>query len=152
MPCGRALMGARSPVLRSVAGGRIGSWCPGRGEPHVIPVGGGDGPRWGCNGNAAAPTFTPWILVRGVRFGGSEDQRRRIIDSDDVPADRERMLADRRITPLCHSLVTDGRVQYWADCTHALAGQRVDLPPLLRPLLRAWLPPWLPPWPTGGLP
>ncbi|MNJ76318.1 hypothetical protein D3C77_735750 [compost metagenome] len=29
---------------------------------------------------------------------------------------------------VCHSFVTDGRSQYLTDCTHALAGQTVDLP------------------------
>ena len=28
----------------------------------------------------------------------------------------------------CHSFVTDGRIQFLSDCTHALAGQTVDLP------------------------
>jgi len=30
---------------------------------------------------------------------------------------------------LCHSFVTDGRIQFLADSTHALAGQTVDLQP-----------------------
>jgi hypothetical protein len=29
---------------------------------------------------------------------------------------------------VCHSFVTDGRIQFLNDCTHALAGQTVDLP------------------------
>jgi len=28
----------------------------------------------------------------------------------------------------CHSFVTDGRIQFLNDCSHALAGQTVDLP------------------------
>jgi len=32
---------------------------------------------------------------------------------------------------VCHSYVTDGRIQFLADCTHALAGLTVDLPELL---------------------
>ena len=28
----------------------------------------------------------------------------------------------------CHTFVTDGRIQFLGDCTHALAGQTVDLP------------------------
>lgn len=28
----------------------------------------------------------------------------------------------------CHSFVTDGRIQFLADCTHSLKGQTVDLP------------------------
>jgi hypothetical protein len=29
---------------------------------------------------------------------------------------------------ICHSFVTDGRIQFLNDCTHSLAGQTVDLP------------------------
>ena len=32
------------------------------------------------------------------------------------------------IVGYCHSIVTDGKIQFLADCTHALAGQTVDLP------------------------
>lgn len=31
-------------------------------------------------------------------------------------------------TPRCHSFVTGGRIYYLNDCTHALAGQTVDIP------------------------
>jgi hypothetical protein len=30
----------------------------------------------------------------------------------------------------CHLFLTDGRLQYLGDCTHALAGQTVPLPEL----------------------
>jgi hypothetical protein len=29
---------------------------------------------------------------------------------------------------VCHSFVTDGRIQFLTDSNHALAGQTVDLP------------------------
>jgi hypothetical protein len=29
---------------------------------------------------------------------------------------------------VCHSFVTDGRIQFLNDCTHPLAGQTVDIP------------------------
>lgn len=29
---------------------------------------------------------------------------------------------------ICHSFVNDGRIQFLGDCTHALAGQTVDIP------------------------
>lgn len=31
-------------------------------------------------------------------------------------------------TPYCHSFVTDGFIQFLADCKHAMAGQTVPLP------------------------
>lgn len=60
-------------------------------------------PVWTWNGSIELPTFTPSVLVNyGIVHG-----------------------IERR----CHSFVTDGRIQYLGDCTHALAGQTVDLPP-----------------------
>jgi hypothetical protein len=53
---------------------------------------------WGYNGNPEAPTFTPSVKVT----------------------------AEHRAL-VCHSFVTDGRIQFLADCTHALAGQTVPL-------------------------
>lgn len=33
-----------------------------------------------------------------------------------------------KVEKVCHSFVTDGRIQFLADCTHDLAGLTVDLP------------------------
>ncbi len=52
----------------------------------------------GFNGDPDSPTFTPSIMARGA------------------PG------------VVCHSFVTDGRIQYLGDCTHPLAGQTVALP------------------------
>ena len=54
--------------------------------------------RWAFNGDYDRPTFSPSILVRN-------------------PAHTE----------ICHTFVTDGKIQYLSDCTYALAGQTVDL-------------------------
>lgn len=40
----------------------------------------------------------------------------------------ERDSAGNPIPFVCHSFVTDGRIQFLSDCTHSLAGQTVDLP------------------------
>ncbi|RVK96164.1 ammonia monooxygenase [Sinorhizobium meliloti] len=94
-------MAALSKKLRSVEGGRLMFWCPGCDGAHQVGVGDGPGPRWGYNGNPDAPTFTPSILVEGSMRKG----------------------------PIrCHSFVTEGRIQFLADCNHALAGQTVEIP------------------------
>lgn len=54
---------------------------------------------WTWNGDLERPTFSPSVLV----VGGIHQMR-------------------------CHSFVTDGRIQFLGDCTHALAGRTVDLP------------------------
>lgn len=81
--------------------------CPGCGDPHVIPVKPTDR-GWDFDGNEAAPTFSPSILVHphGVLHDdGSVGQ-----------------------TPRCHSFVRGGRIEFCSDSTHELAGQTVDLP------------------------
>lgn len=106
-----------SSKLRSVEGGGLMFWCPGCDGAHVVPVGEGSGPRWGYNGDAERPTFTPSVLVRGVD---------RLTDEE-----RELVMAGKQVDPrpiVCHSFVTDGRIQFLGDCTHALAGQTVELP------------------------
>lgn len=104
-------MSALSKVLRSAEGGGLLFWCPGCDELHVVHVGEGPRPRWGYNGNPERPTFTPSILVRTGRA----------VDPSFVPEPGDP-------PEVCHSFVTDGRIQFLGDCTHALAGQTVDLP------------------------
>ncbi len=92
--------------------------CPGcRYSLHSVYIEKDRKPCWGWNGSLDRPTFTPSILVRGT-----------------VPitdAERDRILAGETIEPrpfVCHSFVTDGRISYCSDSTHALSGQTVDLP------------------------
>ncbi|MFD1952110.1 DUF6527 family protein [Sphingomonas arantia] len=82
-------------------------WCPGCDGAHQVFVGEGGGPRWGWNGDAVRPTFTPSILVG---YNGSD------AGVDGAPPET------------CHSFVVDGRIQFLSDCTHALTGQTVDIP------------------------
>lgn len=103
---------ALSPILRQNGHGRIGFWCPGCDDPHYVDVAEDRGrPCWGYNSNPAAPTFTPSILVT---CPGDDDPEWQI------PAIRR------------HSFVTDGQIQFLGDCTHALAGQTVPIPPFDR--------------------
>ena len=91
--------------------------CPGCKDEHHIPTVGEK--AWGFNGSLDAPTFTPSILVRGFVPITDED-RDRIMAGEDV----------HRRPFCCHSFVTDGRIQFLGDCTHALAGQTVKLQPV----------------------
>ena len=110
-------MSAFGSKLRNAEGGMVLFRCPGCGMPHQVRVDPAFGPAWGFNGNGDAPTFTPSVLVRGTAT--ITDDHHAII------------MAGRRVEPtpfVCHSFVTDGRIQFLGDCTHALAGQTVDLP------------------------
>ncbi len=105
-------MSALSAILRDVEGGGLAFWCPGCDCAHMVQTGSGPGPRWGYNGNPERPTFTPSVLVtyNGPDAGKVDDEGRRA-----PPA-------------VCHTFVTNGAIQFLGDCTHALAGQTVDLP------------------------
>ena len=70
---------------------------------HTVPFQ-GDG-AWSFDGKLERPTLSPSLLLTQT-FG------------------------DGRPAYVCHSFVTDGRIQFLGDCTHALANQTVDLPEL----------------------
>lgn len=78
-------------------------WCP----PDLVQAPRGPAkPVWGFNGDLDRPTLTPSILSR-FDWGPNRETR------------------------ICHSFVRDGRIEFLSDCTHALAGQTVDLPEIV---------------------
>lgn len=79
--------------------------CPGCEGGHAVPVNGKKGENgsgWQWNGSLESPTLSPSILVN---VGGGNPTE-----------------------PICHSFVRDGKMQFLGDCTHALAGQTVEIP------------------------
>lgn len=87
-------------------------WCPACEAPHsftlVGPHGdlppGGERCTWGWDGDTERPTLTGSILANAdLGHPGM---------------------------PRCHSFVTAGQWVFLDDCTHAMAGQTVDLVPL----------------------
>lgn len=88
------------PVTKSEPTGYL-MFCPACETHHFFRV-----PGWYFNGDMEAPTFSPSIIVRG---GPALDD-----GSDRV----------------CHSFVRNGKIEYLADCTHAMAGQTVEIPDL----------------------
>lgn len=115
------------------ADGSVWFFCPGCAGPHSIKVNspGTPGPNWTYNGSPDAPTFTPSVLARTT---GAPDGREIMTDEEALEHDaiyrsggREAVFSSR-FGKVCHSFVTDGRIQYLGDCTHALAGQTIDLP------------------------
>lgn len=109
-----------SPILRRVQDDALSFWCPGCNQAHVVRVGEGQGPRWDYNGSPASPTFTPSVLVRrGHYVTGHQGSCYCTWDLKDESNFK---------CGICHSFVTDGRIQFLDDCTHPLAGQTVDLP------------------------
>lgn len=120
-------MSELSKKLRAGENGALSFWCPGCKSSHRISHGAGSGPRWGWNGDADKPTFTPSVLMRQGHY--AYDQPR---DTCWCTYNAAQKAKGEKPSPftceICHSFVTDGRIQFLGDCTHELAGQTVDLP------------------------
>lgn len=132
-------MGALSPILRNLQGGRLAWWCPGCDEPHqvlatirdaaVVKPDAADPDwtppqeyyqardgSWTWNGSASKPTFQPSVLV-----------------THEAHPDAAEEFKEWRTKRVCHCFVVDGQMQMLGDCTNALAGQTVPIPPWPRP-------------------
>lgn len=85
-------------------------WCPGckSAHPYYVrthPQAHSKNIVWGFNGDVEKPTFTPSLLMFRSHY------------------------QDGRVAqPLCHIFLTDGVIQFLADCEHELKGQSVPLP------------------------
>lgn len=85
-------------------------FCPGCDCDHGVNVrlkNAARGPLWSWNSRVDRPTVSPSILVRHRNPKAGQD--------GNPPA-------------VCHSFLTDGRLSFCTDSTHALAGQTVELP------------------------
>ncbi|KQX35347.1 ammonia monooxygenase [Devosia sp. Root436] len=121
-------MSRLSPILDDLGAGRVAFWCPGCNEAHSINIkrdAAGQGPVWGYNGNPDAPTFTPSVLVKVGHYCAGQEGK----DCWCTYEARTGKPAPFKCA-ICHSFVTNGRIQFLGDCTHALAGQTVPLPPI----------------------
>jgi hypothetical protein len=112
-------------VLRTIAGGNVGFWCPGCKEMHVVSPS-----IWTFDGNYDAPTFSPSVLITtghycpGQQPGAPcwctyETKHKAGVAGFEMPAP----VACTR----CHSFVVAGQIRFLGDSTHALAGQTVPL-------------------------
>jgi hypothetical protein len=119
-------MGLLSPILRNAQGNRLTWWCPGCDGPHQIAHGDGPGPRWGWNGSAEKPTFTPSVLVTGHGLTPTGQAEADAWFEAGNPAPTPKF---ESAPTSCHSFVVDGQMQFLGDCTHALAGRTVPIPP-----------------------
>lgn len=102
-------------VARLSAGpdARVLFYCPGCKYLHAARVRqGNEHPSWEWNGSLEAPTLSPSVLNRTGRAVDPSFQP----EPGDPPE-------------ICHIFVTDGQIQFLADCTHDLAGQTVAMVP-----------------------
>lgn len=105
--------------------GTVSFMCPGCKLAHTLHVvADGVHPAWSYNGDTDAPTLYPSVNAVNGHYSrhhtaGSEcwcDYNKQHPEDADI------------FCAICHSFVTDGKIQFLSDCTHALVGQTVDLP------------------------
>jgi hypothetical protein len=96
-------------------------WCPGCKTPHSVQTSEGG---WGFDGNVDLPTFTPSILVQTGHHIPTHADNVCWCTYNKKNPDNPAPFTCR----VCHSFVTNGRIQFCHDSTHELAGQTVDLP------------------------
>ncbi len=111
-------------ILRTVEGGRLMFWCPGCQGAHAVKVE-GPGPCWGFNGDYEKPTFTPSVPVQSGHYIPGHRGPDCWCTYNAKHPDKPRVFE----CTVCHSFVTNGRIQFLGDSTQALAGQTVPLPP-----------------------
>lgn len=99
--------------------------CPGCNCDHGVWINKANSlkAQWVFNGDMDKPTFTPSILIRWV---GWPDEAERDENGKLILGEDGRIKGAKDM--VCHSFVTNGMIQFLSDCTHALAGQTVELP------------------------
>lgn len=112
--------------IKEIVGNALQFHCPGCNCKHTVYHGAGNGraPVWSWNDNSEKPTLSPSILVRTGHYVPGSDPRGCWCNYNAEHPDDD---PDFKCV-ICHSFVVDGRIQFLDDCTHALAGQTVDLP------------------------
>lgn len=102
--------------------------CPACGIDHCVTPDTvkRDGPKWSWNGKMDEPTFKPSIKVTWNRLTEKGKQQQKEWADAGYPY-RLRFEFDSEQV-VCHSFVTDGKINYCADSTHEMAGSTVDLP------------------------
>lgn len=85
--------------------------CPGCNTHHCVWTDNRDNvTTWSFNGDVEKPTVSPSILVKYPANPNAIEQ-----------------FKQWRTERICHSFITDGKIQFLSDCTHHLAGKTVDL-------------------------
>ena len=108
--------------LKILGDGLIGFYCPGCKEYHYIHTERSNHPVWEFNGDYGKPTFSPSVLIRSGHYIQGNNEHCWCTynkEHSDNPAPFK--------CSVCHSFVTDGKMQYLSDCTHELAGQTIEL-------------------------
>ncbi len=113
----------KDEILNGRSTGRIYFNCPGCGDTHVLNIKEGEHPGWKFNGDYEHPTFRPSVLYKSGHYMDGNTEHCWCRYAEQHPEEEAPFKCC-----ICHSFVTDGKIQFLSDCSHELAGQTVDLP------------------------
>lgn len=112
-------------LASSTRPGLVQFYCPACDGPHMISVQPESPGGWKFNGDYDSPTLHPSVLVQSGHYApGHRGPGCWCTYNAERPGEESVFKC-----VVCHSFVADGRIQYLEDCTHAMAGQTVTLPP-----------------------
>jgi hypothetical protein len=101
--------------------------CPACGYAHTMGIGPhARGPVWSFNGDSHKPVFGPSLLTQRYMWHPP-------VTPENLAQWREAPWPQEQRSYVCHSFIgcngaQPGQIIFLGDCTHALAGQVVDLP------------------------
>jgi len=107
-------MNQASSTLRRYPSG-FSHWCPACEGMHILPD------SWSFDGNLEKPTFSPSFKHSGLQA---------VFVNGNWTGEWKRDASGNTIPFVCHYILTAGQLQFCGDCTHAMAGKTVPLPPL----------------------
>lgn len=105
--------------------------CPGCGRMHLLPT--DETPahvtkadRWKFNGDYRRPVLSPSVLNR-------QEMHEPPVTAENLEEWKRNPWPQAKVMRVCHSFIgcngaQPGQITFLSDCTHALAGQTVDLP------------------------
>jgi len=114
-----------SPILYQSTKERIGFYCPGCEDMHILRIRTDSNvrPSWEYNGNHHYPTFNPSVDVKTGHYVSGELQPPHCEECNEAAIERRPTLCTH-----CHSYVRNGTIEFLSDCTHKLVGQTVKIP------------------------
>jgi hypothetical protein len=108
--------------FRVLSDGMLSFWCKGCNCYHAIPIDSNKTHSWTFNGNYDKPTISPSILVKTGRYRSEHTGDCWCTYYQKHPDEEQDFKCS-----VCHSFITDGKIQYLSDCTHNLVGQTIEL-------------------------
>jgi hypothetical protein len=97
-------------------------YCPGCECHHQIWTSEAKGKSfcWTWNGSIESPTFRASLLVQYHKWTPP-------VTSENHEEWKKNPWEQKQVEHICHSYITEGKIEYLSDCTHDLKGQTIEM-------------------------